>query len=188
MSPLQRTELLRLLEERDADGTTQFNRLKKPAKAPSWSHFKNLTGAWSGWRASVTARCGWTALPQAKINDYFAGLCDGPDRAQGPSRLPVGLHGPQFDHRPSGVHNRILAAWVHMDRHGIRPHTEPEFLFLPLLAQVHHMHIGIAFDLDQYVVLLGVRPHPEAGDRWVFLRVERLGAVLRQLQVTQIDR
>ncbi|MFE5940884.1 DUF4158 domain-containing protein [Streptomyces sp. NPDC056470] len=43
MSPLQRTELLRLLEERDADGTTLFNRLKKPAKGPSWSHFKNLT-------------------------------------------------------------------------------------------------------------------------------------------------
>ncbi|WP_133899446.1 hypothetical protein [Streptomyces sp. KS 21] len=43
MSPLQRTELLRLLEERDNDGTTLFNRLKKPAKGPSWSHFKNLT-------------------------------------------------------------------------------------------------------------------------------------------------
>ncbi|WP_331763539.1 DUF4158 domain-containing protein (plasmid) [Streptomyces hirsutus] len=36
MSPLQHTELLRLLEERDNDGTTQFNRLKKPAKGPSW--------------------------------------------------------------------------------------------------------------------------------------------------------
>lgn len=43
MSPLQRAELLRLLEERDGDGTTLFSRLKKPATGPSWSHFKNLT-------------------------------------------------------------------------------------------------------------------------------------------------
>ncbi|MFD5503522.1 hypothetical protein ACFWJS_27965 [Streptomyces sp. NPDC127061] len=34
---------MRLLEERDSDGTTLFNRLKKPAKGPTWSHFKNLT-------------------------------------------------------------------------------------------------------------------------------------------------
>ncbi|MCX4392047.1 hypothetical protein OOK39_36730 [Streptomyces sp. NBC_00264] len=27
--------------ERDSDGTTLFNRLKKPAKGPTWSHFKN---------------------------------------------------------------------------------------------------------------------------------------------------
>ncbi|WP_329022651.1 hypothetical protein [Streptomyces sp. NBC_00690] len=33
----------RLLEERDGDGTVLFNRLKKPAKGPTWSHFKNLT-------------------------------------------------------------------------------------------------------------------------------------------------
>ncbi|WP_318219173.1 DUF4158 domain-containing protein [Streptomyces sp. SCL15-6] len=43
MSPLQRTELLQLLEAREADGTAQLNRLKKHAKGPSWSHFKNLT-------------------------------------------------------------------------------------------------------------------------------------------------
>ncbi|MFB7211906.1 DUF4158 domain-containing protein [Streptomyces sp. NPDC056255] len=35
MSPLRRSELLRLLEERDVDGTTLFKRLKKPAKGPS---------------------------------------------------------------------------------------------------------------------------------------------------------
>jgi hypothetical protein len=34
---------MRLLEDRDSDGTTLFNRLKKPAKGPTWSHFKNLT-------------------------------------------------------------------------------------------------------------------------------------------------
>ncbi|MFI1226090.1 MULTISPECIES: DUF4158 domain-containing protein [unclassified Streptomyces] len=42
MSPCQRAGLLRLLEERDSDGTTLFNRLKKPAQGPTWSHFKNL--------------------------------------------------------------------------------------------------------------------------------------------------
>jgi hypothetical protein len=43
MSAAQRAGLMRLLEERDSDGTTLFNRLKKPAKGPTWSHFKNLT-------------------------------------------------------------------------------------------------------------------------------------------------
>ncbi|MBT2394252.1 hypothetical protein J7E87_33820 [Streptomyces sp. ISL-1] len=42
MSAAQRAGLMRLLEERDGDGTTLFNRLKKPAKGPAWSHFKNL--------------------------------------------------------------------------------------------------------------------------------------------------
>ncbi|UXY17495.1 hypothetical protein N8I84_00965 [Streptomyces cynarae] len=43
MSAAQRAGLMRLLEERDSDGTTLFNRLKKPAKGPTWSHSKNLT-------------------------------------------------------------------------------------------------------------------------------------------------
>ncbi|MFD0212096.1 DUF4158 domain-containing protein [Streptomyces hirsutus] len=43
MSAAQRAGLMRLLEDRDSDGTTLFNRLKKPAKGPTWSHFKNLT-------------------------------------------------------------------------------------------------------------------------------------------------
>ncbi|MCX4398715.1 MULTISPECIES: DUF4158 domain-containing protein [unclassified Streptomyces] len=42
MTPVQRAGLLRLLQERDSDGTTLFNRLKKPAKGPAWSHFKSL--------------------------------------------------------------------------------------------------------------------------------------------------
>ncbi|TWF92197.1 uncharacterized protein DUF4158 [Streptomyces brevispora] len=78
MSPLQHTELLRLLEERDNDGTTLFNRLKKPAKGPSWSHFKNLTrrmewldglGDSAVWMDGVAAR---------KITD-FAGEADAGD-------------------------------------------------------------------------------------------------------------
>jgi len=42
-SAVERAGLLRLLEERDADGTTQYNRLKKSAQSPTWSHFKRLT-------------------------------------------------------------------------------------------------------------------------------------------------
>jgi hypothetical protein len=42
MSAVERAGL-RLLEERDADGTTQYNRLKKSARSPTWSHFKRLT-------------------------------------------------------------------------------------------------------------------------------------------------
>jgi hypothetical protein len=42
MSAVERAGLLRLLEERDADGTTQDNRLKKSAQSPTWSHFKRL--------------------------------------------------------------------------------------------------------------------------------------------------
>ncbi|WP_247745645.1 hypothetical protein [Streptomyces oryzae] len=50
--------LLRLPEERDTDGTTQYNRLTKFAQSPTWSHFNRLiaqlewldalgdTGAW----------------------------------------------------------------------------------------------------------------------------------------------
>lgn len=42
MSAVGRAVMLRLLEERDSDGTTPFNRLKKSAQGPSWSHFKRL--------------------------------------------------------------------------------------------------------------------------------------------------
>ncbi|MEW2490553.1 hypothetical protein [Streptomyces sp. NPDC048411] len=42
MSAVERAGLLRLPEERDSDGTTQFNRLKQTEQGPSWSHFKRL--------------------------------------------------------------------------------------------------------------------------------------------------
>jgi hypothetical protein len=60
MSAVERAGLLRLLEERDSDGSTQYNRLKKSAQSPTWSHFKRLithlewvdalgdTGVWMG--------------------------------------------------------------------------------------------------------------------------------------------
>ncbi|MEU9737030.1 DUF4158 domain-containing protein [Streptomyces sp. NPDC048002] len=75
MSTAQRAGLLRLLEERDSDGTTLFSRLKKPAKGPTWSRFKNLAkrldwpdelGDTSVWMESVAT---------GKITD-FAGEAD----------------------------------------------------------------------------------------------------------------
>ncbi|MFJ2259777.1 Tn3 family transposase [Streptomyces sp. NPDC087844] len=42
MSAVERAGLLRLLEERDADGTTQYNRLKQFTQSPTWSHSKRL--------------------------------------------------------------------------------------------------------------------------------------------------
>ncbi|WP_228386830.1 DUF4158 domain-containing protein [Streptomyces katsurahamanus] len=75
MNAVQRAGLLRLLEERDEDGTTQYNRVKKQAQAPSWSHFKRLVtqldwvdalGDSSVWMDGVASR---------KITD-FAGEAD----------------------------------------------------------------------------------------------------------------
>lgn len=43
LSAAQRAGLMRLLEDRDSEGTTLFNRLKKPTQGSTWSHFKNLT-------------------------------------------------------------------------------------------------------------------------------------------------
>ncbi|MEU3462928.1 hypothetical protein ABZ721_23645 [Streptomyces sp. NPDC006733] len=43
MSAAQRAGFMRLLEERDSDGTTLFNRLRKPAKGLTWAYFNNLT-------------------------------------------------------------------------------------------------------------------------------------------------
>lgn len=78
MSPLQRSELLRLLEERDGDGTTLFNRLKKPAKGPSWSHFKNLTKRME-WLDSLGDSAVWmNGVAARKITEY-AGEADAGD-------------------------------------------------------------------------------------------------------------
>ncbi|MCX4481936.1 DUF4158 domain-containing protein [Streptomyces cellulosae] len=42
VSAVERAGLLRLLEERDPDGTTQYTRLNKSTQSPTWSHFKRL--------------------------------------------------------------------------------------------------------------------------------------------------
>ncbi|MGK3110352.1 hypothetical protein [Streptomyces sp. WAC05858] len=60
MSALERAGLLRLLEERDADGTTQYNRLKKFAQSPTWSHFKRLITQLEWLDALGDTGRGWT--------------------------------------------------------------------------------------------------------------------------------
>lgn len=88
MSPVQRAGLLRLLQERDSDGTTLFNRLKKPAKGPTWSHFRNLArrlewvdelGDTSVWMESVAT---------GKITD-FAGEADAADASELRDYAPI---------------------------------------------------------------------------------------------------
>ncbi len=78
MSAVQRAGLLRLLEERDSDGTTLFYRLKKPAKGPSWSHFKSLTKRLE-WVDELGDTAVWVdGVTSGKITD-FAGEADAGD-------------------------------------------------------------------------------------------------------------
>jgi len=88
MSAVQRAGLMRLLEDRDSDGTTLFNRLKKPAQGPTWSHFKNLTkrlewldelGDTDVWMGGVAA---------GKVTD-FAGEADAADASELRDFVPV---------------------------------------------------------------------------------------------------
>lgn len=83
-----RAGLLRLLEERDADGTTQYNRLKKSAQSPTWSHFKRLIthldwvdalGDTGVWMDGVAAR---------KVTD-FAGEADAADASELKAYVPA---------------------------------------------------------------------------------------------------
>ncbi|KQX26847.1 hypothetical protein ASD97_38130 [Streptomyces sp. Root63] len=88
MRAFERAGLLRLLEERESDGTTLYNRLKKPAQGPTWSHFKNLAkrlewvdglGDTGAWMDDVAA---------GKITD-FAGEADAADVAELRDYKPV---------------------------------------------------------------------------------------------------
>ncbi|MFD5750021.1 Tn3 family transposase [Streptomyces sp. NPDC127033] len=81
MSVAQRAGLMRLLEERDSDGTTLFNRLKKPAKGPTWSHFKNLTKRLE-WLDELGDTDVWMdGVAAGKITD-FAGEADAADASE----------------------------------------------------------------------------------------------------------
>ncbi|MEU0679932.1 Tn3 family transposase [Streptomyces albogriseolus] len=81
MSPAQRAGLLRLLEERDSDGTTLFNRLKKAAKGPTWSHFKNLTKRLE-WVDGLGDTAVWMeSVATGKLTD-FAGEADAADASE----------------------------------------------------------------------------------------------------------
>jgi hypothetical protein len=79
---------MRLLEDRDSDGTTLFNRLKKPAKGPTWSHFKNLTKRLE-WLDELGATDVWMdGVAAGKVTD-FAGEADASDASELRDFVPV---------------------------------------------------------------------------------------------------
>ncbi|WP_374776640.1 DUF4158 domain-containing protein [Streptomyces sp. NBC_01310] len=88
MSAAQRAGLMRLLEDRDSDGTTLFNRLKKPAKGPTWSHFKNLTKRLE-WLDELGDTDVWMdGVAAGKVTD-FAGEGDAADASELRDFVPV---------------------------------------------------------------------------------------------------
>ncbi|WP_405779131.1 Tn3 family transposase [Streptomyces sp. NBC_00859] len=88
MSASERAGLLRLLEERESDGTTLYNRLKKPAQGPTWSHFKNLAKRLE-WVDGLGDTCVWMDnVAAGKITD-FAGEADAADVAELRDYKPV---------------------------------------------------------------------------------------------------
>ncbi|MGY0063741.1 DUF4158 domain-containing protein [Streptomyces sp. LZ34] len=88
MSAAQRAGLMRLLEDRDSDGTTLFNRLKKPAKGPTWSHFKNLTKRLE-WLDELGDTDVWMdGVAAGKVTD-FAGEADASDASELRDFVPV---------------------------------------------------------------------------------------------------
>ncbi|GAA1141718.1 DUF4158 domain-containing protein [Streptomyces javensis] len=81
MSAVQRAGLLRLPEERDSDGTTQFNRLKQTAQAPTWSHFKRLCMRLE-WLDALGDSAVWVdGVAAPKVTD-FAGEADAADASE----------------------------------------------------------------------------------------------------------
>ncbi|MFE2473434.1 Tn3 family transposase [Streptomyces mirabilis] len=88
MSAFERAGLLRLLEERESDGTTLYNRLKKPAQGPTWSHFKNLAKRLE-WVDGLGDTGAWIDdVAAGKITD-FAGEADAADVAELRDYKPV---------------------------------------------------------------------------------------------------
>lgn len=81
MSLAEQAGMLRLLEERDSAGTTQFNRLKQTAQGPSWSHFKRLFThlEWLDELGDTSAWVDGVAAP--KVTD-FAGEADAVDASE----------------------------------------------------------------------------------------------------------
>ncbi|MGY4919471.1 hypothetical protein ACWD9K_30400 [Streptomyces sp. 900116325] len=81
MSGLELAGVLRLLEERESDGTTLFNRLKKPAQGPTWAGFKNLAKRLE-WMDGLGDTGVWMdGIAAGKITD-FAGEADAADVAE----------------------------------------------------------------------------------------------------------
>ncbi|MFD7620553.1 Tn3 family transposase [Streptomyces sp. NPDC059802] len=81
MSLAEQTGMLRLLDERDSDGTTQFNRLKQTAQGPSWSHFKRLFTHLE-WLDELGDTAVWVdGVAAPKVTD-FAGEADAADASE----------------------------------------------------------------------------------------------------------
>lgn len=81
MSLAEQAGMLRLLEERDSDGTTRFNRLKQTAQGPSWSHFKRLF-SYLAWLDELGATAMWVdGIASPKVTD-FAGEADAADASE----------------------------------------------------------------------------------------------------------
>ena len=88
MSAAERAGLPRLLEERDSDGTTLYNRLKRPAQGPSWSGFKRLA-AHLEWVDSLGNTGVWTeGVAPRKITE-FAGEADAVDASELRAYAPI---------------------------------------------------------------------------------------------------
>ncbi|WP_330315077.1 DUF4158 domain-containing protein [Streptomyces sp. NBC_00523] len=88
MSAVERARLLRLLEERDADGTTQYNRLKKSAQSPTWSHFKRLITHLDWVDALGDTEVWMDGVASRKVTD-FAGEADAADASELKAYVPV---------------------------------------------------------------------------------------------------
>ncbi|MBL1093441.1 MULTISPECIES: hypothetical protein [Streptomyces] len=88
ISPAQQVGLVRLLEERDGDGTTPFNKLKKPAQGPSWLHFRILARRME-WVAALGDTYVWMeAVAAGEVTD-FAGEADAAEVAELRDYKPV---------------------------------------------------------------------------------------------------
>lgn len=78
LSEAHRERLLALLSEKDESGTTKYNRLKRSAKAPTWSHFR-AQAEHLGWVDGLGETVVWlTGVASGKITD-FAGEADAAD-------------------------------------------------------------------------------------------------------------
>ncbi|MEV0492267.1 DUF4158 domain-containing protein [Streptomyces atratus] len=60
MSAPERAGLLRLLEERESDGTTLYNGSRSPPRARPGHTSRTWPSGWNGWTGSAIRACGWT--------------------------------------------------------------------------------------------------------------------------------
>ncbi|MFE1790894.1 DUF4158 domain-containing protein [Streptomyces sp. NPDC059525] len=80
LSEAHRERLLALLSEKDASGTTKYNKLKQSAKAPTWSHFR-AQAEHLGWVDGLGETGVWLdGVASGKITDFAgeAGVADAP--------------------------------------------------------------------------------------------------------------